>query len=345
MGILLLRGGAVLEIHGIERVDHHGIVAGIIHDLDLIRTIDSCVGVDKDEKVTTGEAMAAMIINGLGFTDRPLSLVPQFFENCPLDLLFRPGVCADDFNRFKLGRALDKAFNFGVTRLFSVVASSACRQEGVVQNGLHLDTTSFSLSGEYIPDLDEHAVNITHGHSKDHRPDLKQVVLEMMVSSDGGVPTFIKAWPGNASDSKIFQKRACALLDGLKNGDELGMLYADSKLYSEKNAENLGAIDFATRIPESNRLARDTISQALAVSTSQWESPTPERRMLAIDVEHFGMAQRWIVVQSETSKNRAKKTVSRRVAKEEAELKKALYHLQAQRFSCQDDATESLNKI
>jgi transposase len=66
-----------------------------------------------------------------------LSLTPPFFANTPLDLLFREGI--------------DLRFN-------------------------HLDTTSFSLTGEYVPDSDEHAITITHDYSKDHRPALKQAV-------------------------------------------------------------------------------------------------------------------------------------------------------------------------
>ena len=50
------------------------------------------------------------------------------------------------------------------------------------------------------------------GHSKDYRPDLKQAVLELMVSQDGGVPFVSKSWDGNTSDTKIFQERAAALL-------------------------------------------------------------------------------------------------------------------------------------
>jgi hypothetical protein len=49
-----------------------------------------------------------MILNGLGFANRPLSLTPQFFANKPLDLLFREGICAEMFNRFTLGRTLEE---------------------------------------------------------------------------------------------------------------------------------------------------------------------------------------------------------------------------------------------
>ena len=65
---------------------------------------------DEHEVLTPGEAMAAMILNGLGFANRPMSLTPQFFANKPLDLLFREGLCAEMFNRFKLGRTLDEAY-------------------------------------------------------------------------------------------------------------------------------------------------------------------------------------------------------------------------------------------
>ena len=54
-----------------------------------------------------------MILNGLGFANRPLSLTPQFFAHTPLDLLLRGGVHAEMFNRFKLGRTLDEVYAYG----------------------------------------------------------------------------------------------------------------------------------------------------------------------------------------------------------------------------------------
>jgi transposase len=99
-------------------------------------------------------------------------LTPQFFANKPFDLLFRPGVRADMFNRFELGCSLD-SLSYSCDLLFSELALAVCAQEGIEQRFNHLDTTSFSLTGEYIPDSDEHAIAITYGYSKDHRPDLK----------------------------------------------------------------------------------------------------------------------------------------------------------------------------
>ena len=197
-----------MESLRVERLDHLGLIAAVIKDLRLIEMIDARLVPDEQEVLTPGEAVAGMILNGLGFTHRPLTLTPQFFANKPLDLLFREGVDAELFNRFKLGRTLDEAHAYGCDLLFSELALAVCTQERIALRFNHLDTTSFSLSGDYVPESDEHAIHITHGYSKDHRPDLKQAVLELMVSQDGGVPFVSKSWDGNASDTKIFQERA-----------------------------------------------------------------------------------------------------------------------------------------
>lgn len=83
----------------IERLDHLGIIAGVIKDLGIIEIIDRCIPPDGQQEITTGEAVAAIIINDLGFSNRPLYLTPQFFENKPMALLFREGVEAEYFNR------------------------------------------------------------------------------------------------------------------------------------------------------------------------------------------------------------------------------------------------------
>src|SRR5882724_2480660 len=101
-------GGFSMESVSVERLDHLGVVASVIKDLGLIEMIDARLLVHDQEEITAGEAVAGMILNGLGFSDRPLTLTPQFFANKPLDLLFREGVDAEMFNRFKLGRTLGR---------------------------------------------------------------------------------------------------------------------------------------------------------------------------------------------------------------------------------------------
>jgi transposase len=256
-----------MESVRVERLDHLGVMAEVRKDLGLIDMIDARLVPDKQEGLTPGEAIAGMILNGLGFAHRPLSLTPQFFANTPLGLLFREGVHAELFNRFKLGRTLDEVYTYGGDLLYSEMALAVCAQEGIDLRFNHLDTTSFSLTGEYVPDTDDHAIVITHGYSKDHRPDLKQAVLALMVSQDGGVPFVSQRWDGNTSDTKIFQERAQVLMATLQTTSSPRYLVADSKLYNEDNAANLHSLGFITRMPNTLKLVSQVITDALRGDT------------------------------------------------------------------------------
>jgi transposase len=303
-----------MDVVKVERMDHLGIIAGVIQDLGIIEMIDSRIAPDEREGISTGEAIAGMILNSLGFSNRPISLTPQFFENKPMSLLFRDGVSSDSFNRFKLGRSLDKTFSYGCDMLFSEIALSVCQQEVIDLRFNSLDTTSFSLTGEYIPDSDEHAISVTYGYSKDHRPDLKQAVLELMVSQDGGVPFMSKSWDGNTSDNAIFKERSAA---------------------------------FITRIPGSLNDVHQVIGQALA--SDQWQPVDDESRATCsyhrVDLCHYGIQQRWLVVCSQAGILRASKTLAKAQSKEYEKVNKQLFHLQAQRFDSTEAAHKALDAI
>jgi transposase len=327
----------------VDRLDHLGVISCIIKDLGLVEMIDKRLGHDKQEEISHGEAIMAMILNGLGFSNRPLSLTPQFFEKKPLDLLFREDVDASMFNRFKLGRTLDKSYDYSCSLLFHELAMSVCKQEKIDLRFNDLDTTSFSLTGEYLPDSDENAIQITHGYSKDHRPDLKQAVLEMIVSQDGGIPFLSKSWDGNSSDNTIFGERAKALITEFKNSPTPRYLVADSKLYTEENAKNLKDIGFITRIPENIKLTSQIIEQAL--DSDNWNTFDEKRNYQCVKLSHYRVSQRWIVVSSDDSLQRAEKTVTKQIIKEKSKIDKELFHLQAQRFESPQEAEKELKKM
>jgi transposase len=324
----------------VERLDHLGVVASVIKDLGLIDMINTRLVPDAQEVITPGEAVAGMILNGLGFANRPLSLTPQFFASKPLDLLFREGIDAEMFNRFKLGRTLDEASAYGCDLLFQELALVVCAQEGIDLRFNHLDTTSFALTGEYVPDSDEHAITITHGYSKDHRPDLKQAIVELMVSQDGGVPFVSKSWDGNASDSRVFQERAEALISAFKTTTSPRYLVADAKLYHEDNAAHLAKLGFITRIPATLKLVSQVINQALQWDT--WQPLDDQTRYQPLELCHYGMAQRWLVVSSQAALERAEATLNKAKQREQEAIHKQLFHLQAQRFSTSQAAQEAL---
>ncbi len=324
----------------VERLDHLGLIAEVIKDLGLIGMIDARLVPDEQEVLTPGEAVAGMILNGLGFSNRPLSLTPQFFANKPLDLLFREGVHAELFNRFKLGRTLEEVSAYGCDLLFSELALAVCGQEGIDQRFNHLDTTSFSLTGDYVPESDEQAITITHGYSKDHRPDLKQAVLELMVAQDGGVPLVSKSWDGNTSDTQIFQERAKALMATFQHSPTPRYLVADSKLYNEDNAATLKTLGFITRIPNTLKLVVQVITQVLRWDT--WHRLDDTTRYQRIELCHYGMAQRWLVVSSQGARERAEASITKACQREAEAIDKHLFHLQARRFETPEAAQAAL---
>lgn len=332
-----------MEAVSVERLDHLGVVASVIKELGIIEMIDARLPRHDQEAITAGEAVAGMILNGLGFANRPLSLTPQFFANKPLDVLFRPGVHAAMFNRFKLGRSLDEVSTYGCDLLFSELALAVCVQEGIDQRFNHLDTTSFSLSGEYAPESAEHVIIITHGYSKDHRPDLKQAVLELMVSQDGGVPLLSKSWDGNASDTKVFQERAQTLMTTFKNSPSPRYVVADCKLYHKDNAENLKALPFITRIPNTLKVVSQVITQALAIDT--WHDVDAQMRYQCLEFCHFGIEQRWLVVHSEAAAWRAESSIRKAQQREYEAIEKQLFHLQASRFDTRAAAHAALAPV
>ena len=324
----------------VERLDHLGLLASVIKDLGLIDMINARLVPDEQEVITPGEAIAGMILNGLGFANRPVSLTPQFFANKPLDLLFREGLCAEMFNRFKLGRTLDEAYAYGCDLLFHELALAVCAHEGIDLRFNHLDTTSFALSGVYVPDSDEQAITITHGYSRDHRPDLKQAVLELLVSQDGGVPFVSKSWDGNTSDIAVFQERAQALMAVFQNASSPRYLIADSKLYHEDNAPNLQKLGFITRIPNTLGAVSQVIAPALTWDT--WQPFDDATRYQCIALCHYGMAQRWLVVHAQAALERAEATVTKAKQREAEAIEKPLFHLQATRFPTPEVAQDAL---
>jgi len=95
-------------------------------------------------------------------------------------------------------------------------------------------------------------------------------------------------------------------------------------------------LEFITRIPDNIGLVRKTIDKA--IEQDNWEQLEEDRMMQVIEVENYNMKQRWHILSSETSNNQAHKQVEKPVNKEGEKIKQQLYHLQALRFNCEQDA-------
>lgn len=107
----------------IRNLDHLGLVAALCQELGIARMIDALLPKTPPFKVSHGEALVAMIVNGLGFHSSTLHMFPQFFANKPVERLIGPGICADDLNDDVLGRCLDALFEADVSALYQVMAA------------------------------------------------------------------------------------------------------------------------------------------------------------------------------------------------------------------------------
>src|SRR5687768_15230785 len=107
-------------------LDHLGLVAGMFEELGITEVIDQTTQQNPEMRlVTVGHAVKAMVLNGLGFVNQQLYLVPLFFHNKPLPRLIAPGIRASHLNDDTLGRALDTLYKTGLTELYSLIAATA----------------------------------------------------------------------------------------------------------------------------------------------------------------------------------------------------------------------------
>ena len=169
--------------------DHLGILAGIIDDIGIVEKINDICLIDSREKIKTGEVVKAIILNGLGFVSKPLYLFSQFFKDKAIEHLLGEGIKASDLNDDKLGRVMDKLYKYGLNKLFITIALEVVKKYEISTKYSHLDSTSLHLHGEYnnclndqkkeLEIITENPIFITQGHSRDHRPDLKQCILDL----------------------------------------------------------------------------------------------------------------------------------------------------------------------
>jgi transposase len=329
------------QIYETKRIDHLGIVGGICHEINLIEQIDQAVETRK-RKVSCGEAVTAMVLNALGFSSRAMYLMPQYLHNKPVDLLIAPNLVADDFNDDTLGRSLDRLYEAGVTEVFAKVAAHALSVYEIEHRFYHLDSSSFHLHGEYsAQEPGSQAIEITYGYSKEHRPDLKQVVLTLITGHHSQLPVWMEALSGNSNDKESFPKTVQAFCEQMKTKQGIYFV-VDSAMYSAKNLQTLGEIGWLTRVPETLSDAKRVLSETSADMMTELEDGYAYFELAS---NYGGVPQRWLVLHSPKAAQREEKTLMRRVEKELAATQKAWRKLRAQTFNCEEDALAALASL
>ncbi len=328
-------------------LDHHGIVAAVCKDLNIAERINALLPVHDKRIVSPGTSVVAMILNGLGFTNRRLYLTPQFYESKSVALLLGENLKASDLNDHTLGHALDDIAQFGSCKLFGTIAFDIALEHNLLGNLSHLDSTSISVSGEYgkNKNAEPATIQITYGHSKDHRPDLKQLMLSLVVNGPSHMPIWMEPHSGNSSDKTTFHEtiaRVNAFKKQLSDNTEFKWV-ADSALYSKSKLLSSNEYLWLTRVPETIEEARALVLQP--DSEIEWKDGGDGYKTLSTRSTYGGIEQRWLLVYSEQASKREKKTCEKNWKKAEEVVSTAIWHLKNEVFGCIQDAENKVVEL
>jgi transposase len=188
------------------------------------------------------------------------------------------GIAAEEMQHLgddRLGRALDRLFDADRAALLTEVVVTVGQRFNLKFNEFHNDSTSVSFCGNYRAASGRRirgrtAPAITYGFSKDHRPDLKQLLLILTVCADGSIPVAFRCTDGNASDSRTHIETWNALRAVAGRADFLYV--ADSKLCSRENMDYIDRAGgrFVTVLPRT-RLEDQEFRKWIQTHTPDWE--------------------------------------------------------------------------
>ena len=186
----------------------------------------------------------------------------------------------------RIGRALDRLFDADRGALLTAVVVAVGQRFGVRFTQLHNDSTTIRFCGQYRAARGRRlrgrrAPWITYGHSKDHRPDLKQLLVALTTSADGGVPVHFRCADGQTNDSQTHIETWDALRQVAGRPDFLYV--ADSKLCTRENMDHIDRQRgrFVTVLPRSrleDREFRKWIQTHEPSWELVWDRPNPRRK-------------------------------------------------------------------
>jgi transposase len=331
-------------MHTTKDLGHLGLVAGMCKELKIAETIDQLL-TSTGKQVSHGTAVCAMILNGLGFVNQRLYLVPEFFRNKPVDRLLGGGITAEQLNDDTLGRTLDAIYAYNPTELYAQVAAGSCTLLGLKPQFAHMDSTSFHVDGQYNSDSppQEGVIRLTKGYSRDHRPELNQCILNLIVESQASIPMHMSAASGNGDDKTGFRSLVKSHVEQLQNATGFEYLVADSALYSEETLKELDSrVMFISRMPETLSITKGLLQQVEVAAMYPIDDNYRYQEVCGVYGE---VRQRWIIVYSQKAYKRDLETLNRRALKGSEAEQKAFAKLCHRAFACSEDAMRAWEKF
>ena len=250
------------------------------------------------------------------------------------------GLSPEELNDDRLGRVLEQLWRHDLSALFLKRSLTAVERFGVEVKGVHLDSTSFAVEGEYAASAKEFArpaseaserrpIQIKRGYWRDHRGDLKQFVIHLICSGDSGIPLFLSIADGNQIDSQVFGELMVAFAQQWNFG---GIQVADAALYTAANLKRMGSLQWVSRVPLTIGAASavlDTIDPSAFVT-----SATVGYETSMVCHRYAGVNQHWVVVRSQKRRDRDLQQLEGKVNQAYLKAQSRLKVLQGQSFDC-----------
>ena len=222
----------VIAVQQIYPVAHLPLILGVLRRLEVATVIDRLLPSHPAHVLSCGRGVEALVLAILD-GDHALYKVGKRLEARGMLDLLQPGLTRASLHDYRLGHILDALFAANLNKVFSALALKALEVYGIRTPWLHQDTTTMALYGAYedVPKT-VGAPRPAYGHSKDGRDDLKQVLVSLGVSGDGGLPLRVGLRDGNRSDSV---ETPLAIEECLALGlESMRGIVADSKAYSRR---------------------------------------------------------------------------------------------------------------
>jgi hypothetical protein len=354
------RDSMATTIQQLHPVAHVPLVLGVWRRLEVATVIDRLIPPHPAHGLTCGRGVEALVLAILD-GHHVLYKVGKRLEERGMVTLLQPGLTRAALNEYRLGHILDALFAANLNRGFNAVALNALAVYAIPTPWVHQDPTTIALYGAYADEPPQWgAPRPAYGHSKDGRDDLKQVLLSLGVSGDGGIPLRLGMRDGNRSDrveTPLAIEECLAWgLDGVRG------IVADSKAYSRRT---LGlclehGIGLVTLVPRMCAVRQDLEAwgrqhPALPLLVEKpgrtkdeeprrWHGPSVVRRV-EVEYSEGRVAQeevRFVVVHSSQLAQQHAQTSVGAPKKDAVAVADHVRQVQAQWFACLPDAEAAI---
>jgi transposase len=213
------------------------LIKEVIRRIGLRQILQEHIEVSGREAVSSIDVLVLLVVN-LAVAKDPLYELAEWIESVDLRALGYPCMPEVRFTDDRFARALDKLYGADRASLQTRLVVAAIKAFEIQLQRIHNDSTTVKACGR-IPGRTRSGLELRQGHSKDHRPDLKQLLFTLSISADGAVPIHHQVYPGNRNDASTHIE-TWEYLKTLHGGADF-LYVADSKLCTRRQLDHISS--------------------------------------------------------------------------------------------------------